>query len=128
MLKFIDLLADSSFGRDHRGCMSSLDALCRVSNGEITRDLTGICAKLLHQNFNHLFEYIYKPNIRFNTQFEQMIIEGAGRELSLSKDPAGDRANLIAFLHGKEQELKMNGHQKEYTEALKEKILAYKAE
>jgi hypothetical protein len=128
VLKFIDLLADSSFGKDHRGCMVCLDAICRVSNGEIARDLNGICAKLFHQNFNHLFEYIYKPNIMFKTQFEQTIIEGVGRELSMSKDPDADRASLTTFLQGKEQEMKMNSHQKVYAEALKDKILGYKAE
>ena len=127
VLKFIDLLADNSSGRDHRGYLSCLDALCRVSNGGIAKHFDVVCAKLFHGNFNYLFDYIYKPNLKFNTLFEQTIIEGAGLELSQSKDPAGDSANIVTFLRGKEQEMKMNGQQKAYVEALKDKILAYKA-
>lgn len=37
-LKFIDLLADSSFGRNHRQCLVTLDALCR---GEQRRHIQG---------------------------------------------------------------------------------------
>jgi len=126
VLKFIDLLADSSFGKDHRGYLACLDAFCRVSNGEVSKDLDSVCAKLFHQNFKFVFEYIYKSNIRFNTQFEQTLIEGVGGELSRSKDPAIDRTNLVAYLHGKEQEMKMNAQQKVFAEALKNKILVYK--
>lgn len=126
VLKFIDLLADSSFGRDHHQCLGCLDAFCRLSSGEISKDLDSVCAKLFHQNFKYVFEYIYKPNIRFNTQFEVVLVEGVGRELSASNDPATDRANLVTYLHGKEQEMKMNSQQKVFTEALKDKILAYK--
>ena len=127
-LKFIDLLADSSFGRDHRQCMASLDAFCRVGNGEIAKELDSVCARLFHQNFKYVFEYIYKPNIRFNTQFEVVLIEGVGIELSQSQDPTTDKANLVAYLHGKEQEMKMNAQQKVFAEALKNKILGYKAD
>lgn len=127
-LKFIDLLADSSFGRNHHQYLACLDAFCRVSSGEIAKDLNGVCAKLFHQNFNEVFEYIYKPNLRFNTQFEQTLIEGVGAELSRSKDPDTDKAAIVTYLHGKEQELKMNGQQKAFTEALKNKILASKTD
>lgn len=125
-LKFIGLLADSSFGRNHRGYLACLDALCKVSNGEIAKDFNTVCARLFHKNFNYVFDYIYKPNLKFNTQFEQVLIEGVGRELSASADLAGDRAAIVTFLNAKEQELKMNGQQKAFTEALKGQILAYK--
>jgi hypothetical protein len=124
VLKFIDVLADSSLGRNHRQYLACLDALCRVSNGEIAKDLDGVCARLFHKNFNYLFDYIYKPNLRMNTQFEQVLIEGVGLELSASKDPAADKANLVTFLHAKQQEMKMNGQQKAYMESLKDKIIA----
>jgi hypothetical protein len=126
VLKFVDLLADSSYGKNHRQYLACLDALCRVSDGEIAKDLNVTCAKLFHKNFNYLFDYIYKPNLKFYTQIEQVFIEGVGHELAQSADLAGDQANIVTFLRGKEQELKMNGQQKAFTEALKDKILAYK--
>lgn len=125
-LKFIDLLADSSFGKDHRQCLATLDAFCRVSSGDASKELDSVGARLFHQNFKYVFEYIYKSNIRFNTQFEVVLVEGVGGELLRSSDPATDRANLVTYLHAKEQEMKMNPQQKVFTEALKNKILAYK--
>lgn len=83
-----------------------------MSSGDIFKDLDSVCAKLFHWNFKYVFEYIYKPNIRFNTQFEVALVEGVGGELSASKDPATDRTNLVTYLHAKEQEMKMNAQQK----------------
>lgn len=127
VLKFIDLLADSSLGKEHHGCMASLDAFSWVSTGETSKELNAVCAKLFHRNFNYLFQYMYRPNVSFQTAFEQMVIRSVGAELSVSKDPAGDRANIVTFVHGKEQEMKMDDHRRAYAEALKDKILAFKA-
>ena len=128
VLKFIDLLADSSSGSNHHQYLACLDAICRVSDGDISEDLTSVCAKLFHKNFNHLFEHLYKSNVSFKTRFEQLLIEGVAADLKLSKDSDGERAKLVAFVQGKKQEMKMNGHQKVYAETLKNKILAYKVE
>ena len=126
VLKFIDLLADSSFGQGHRGYLACLDAICCVSSGEITKELNTVGAKLFHRNFNYLFQYLYRPNVSIQTAFEQLVIRGVGEELSMSKDPAGDRANIANFLHGEQQEMKMDFHRKAYLEALMSKIMAYK--
>jgi len=126
VLKFIDRLADSSLGRDHREDLACLDAISWVSGGEISKELTTVCAKIFHRNFNYLFQYLYRPNVSFQTAFEQMVIRGVADELSASKDPAGDRANIVAFVQSKEQEMKLDVHRKMYAEELKNKILTYK--
>ena len=126
-LKFIDQLVDGSSGVDHHQYLACLDALCRVSDGNVAKDFDSVCAKLFHKNFNNLFEYIYKPTIAFKTRFEQTIIEGVGLELSSSSDQAAAKTDLVTYVRQKEQEMKMNPHQKAFAEALKDKILAYKA-
>lgn len=120
-------MAEGSSGADHHQYLACLDALCRVSDGAISEDFGPVSAKIFHKNFNNLFEYIYKPTIAFKTRFEQTIIEGVALELSASQDQAGGKTNLVAFFHQKEQEMKMNAQQRTFAEALKDKILAYKA-
>ncbi|HEV2480205.1 MAG TPA: hypothetical protein VGS79_11070 [Puia sp.] len=39
VLGFIDLLANSSFGRDHRQYLACLDAICKASDGYVADDL-----------------------------------------------------------------------------------------
>jgi hypothetical protein len=122
VIKLLDKIYDSTKTTNYYPSFKALSTICSISDGYVSEYLTEISFRLVINNFNNLFAYIYKPNSKLNTALEKFIIEGIALHINNSKNIISEKKKIFTYLVNQKKRLNMSNLQIVYIDKLIKKV------